>query len=60
MHTWLPIDVEIPTEHPVVYANYAWSNFFHNCKLHVSSLRADDQSTPRALGASDNMPIHMP
>ena len=23
MHTWLPIHVEIPAEHPVVYANYA-------------------------------------
>ena len=31
MHTWLPIHVEIPAEHPVVYANYAWSNCFHNC-----------------------------
>ena len=28
MHTWLPIHVEIPAEHPVVYANYACPNFF--------------------------------
>ena len=27
MHTWLPIHVEIPAEHPVVYANYACPNF---------------------------------
>ena len=38
LHTWLPIHVEISAEHPVVYANYAWSNFFNNCNLHVSSL----------------------
>ena len=53
MYIWLPIHVEIPAEHPVVHVNYAWSKFFHNCKLHVSSLRADEQSTPRALGAYD-------
>ena len=28
MHTWLPIHVEIPAEHPVVYANYACPNLF--------------------------------
>ena len=28
MHTWLAIHVEIPAEHPVVYANYAYPNFF--------------------------------
>ena len=60
MHTWLPIHVEIPAQHPVVYANYAWYNLFHNCKLHVSSLQADEQSTPVALGAYDNMPIQIP
>ena len=37
MHTWLPSHVEIPAEHPVVYADYAWSNFFHNCKLHYQA-----------------------
>ena len=58
MHTWLAIHVEIPAEHAVVYANYACP-FFYYCKLHVSSLRADEQSTPRALGAYANMPIQI-
>ena len=31
MHTWFPNHVEIPAEHPLVYPNYAWSNFFHSC-----------------------------
>ena len=47
-------------QHPVVYANNVWSKFVHNCKLQVSSLRADEQSTPRELGAYGNMPIYVP
>ena len=60
MHSWLPIHVEIPAEHPVVHTNYALSKTPYNCKQHESSLRADKQSAPSALGAYDNMPIQMP
>ena len=61
MHSWLPIHVEMPAEHPVVHANYALFKTPYNCKQHASSLRANKQSTPTgALGAYDNMPIQMP
>ena len=61
MHSWLPIYVEIPAEHPVQCMQITHSLKLPTiAKQHAAILRADKQSTPRALGAYDNMPIQMP
>ena len=49
MHTWLPIHVEIPAEHPLVYANYAWSKTPHNCKRHPQWLSDLSRSLVHSL-----------